>query len=377
MIREQQQTTAAGRDEEHPVGAAFARWGWAFGGVWLFFLVIPLYAAWTSLDQLWVRVLTTLCILGFAAMYIALVRHTTLLVARAEYARATRNGLIGLAVMVALMIGMCLGVGPRGLTGLPFLVTTPIYFLGWTWLLPMVIGLWGVTVALSWWAWGVSQSGFMWVIAVAVLILGLVSRRMEETRENHLAVEARLSLSEERDRMARDVHDVLGHSLTVVVMKTELARRLMDVDPERARAELDEVQDLSRQALAEVRATVGGLRVARLTDEIDAARDALEDAGIGAELPQDVSQVDPRHRIALAWVLREAVTNVLRHSRARTCRVEVGPESLAVVDDGRGMRGGREGNGLAGLRERVEQAGGTLTIGPGDDGKGTRLEVQW
>src|SRR5690606_543184 len=127
---------------------------------------------------------------------------------------------------------------------------------------------------------------------------------------------------EERERVARDVHDVLGHSLTVVSVKAELAERLVDVDPARARAELVEIQSLTREALAEIRATVSGLRVARLGDELVAARTALTGAGIEADLPENPDVVDPRHRIVVAWVLREAVTNVVRHSGATRCTVE-------------------------------------------------------
>jgi two-component system sensor histidine kinase DesK len=148
----------------------------------------------------------------------------------------------------------------------------------------------------------------------------------------------------------------------------------MDVDPARARAEVEQIHDLSRQALAEVRTTVGGLRVARLVDEVEAARTVLGDAGITADLPGDLDVVDPRHRIVLAWALREAVTNVVRHSGATRCSVTLGPDRLRVEDDGSGVHG-REGNGIRGLRERVTAAGGTLTLRPGETG-GTVLEVR-
>ena len=122
------------------------------------------------------------------------------------------------------------------------------------------------------------------------------------------------------------------------------------------------IQQLSRQALAEIRATVGGLRVARLDDELEAARSALGGAGIRAELPAGPQDVDPRHRTVLAWVLREAVTNVVRHSDASSCRVELASNVLRVVDDGRGLGNHPVGNGLRGVRERVEAAGGTLRV---------------
>ena len=204
----------------------------------------------------------------------------------------------------------------------------------------------------------------------------LVVRVLERRGAEHRALTDHLAVTTERERVARDVHDVLGHSLTVVTVKAELAERLVDTDPERAKAELAQIRDLTRQSLAEIRATVGGLRVARLTDQIASTHEALENAGISSELTGDPSAVDPRHRVVLAWSLREAVTNVVRHSSASTCRIELGSDFLTVDDDGEGLRGRREGNGLRGLRERVAFAGGTVEVGPGPSGEGTRLKVQ-
>jgi two-component system sensor histidine kinase DesK len=172
------------------------------------------------------------------------------------------------------------------------------------------------------------------------------------------------------------VHDVLGHSLTVVTVKAELAERLVDLDPERAKGELIEIQALSRQALAEIRETVGGLRQARLDNELASARTALAGAGIEAHVPDDPAAVDPRHRTVLAWVLREATTNVVRHSDADACWVELDTDRLTVRDDGRGLGGRPEGNGIRGLRERVEAAGGHLSLETGREGHGTVLEVR-
>ncbi len=199
--------------------------------------------------------------------------------------------------------------------------------------------------------------------------------RSTDRGEDYERMSRDLAIVEERERVARDVHDVLGHSLTVVTVKAELAERLVDLDPERAKAELAEIQALSRQALAEIRATVGGLRVARLGDELASARTALAGAGIEAHVPDDPSAVDPRHRTVLAWVLREATTNVVRHSDADACWVELATNRLTVRDDGRGLGGRPEGNGIRGLRERVEAAGGRLSLETGPEGHGTVLEV--
>src|SRR5699024_764142 len=174
-------------------------------------------------------------------------------------------------------------------------------------------------------------------------------------------------------RVARDVHDVLGHSLTVITVKAELAERLIDADPEQAKSELAQIQPLSRESLAEARATVAGRRVARLENEVQRARPPLAGAGIEADLPTDITTVDPRHRIVLAWVLRELVTNVVRHSAATTCRIRLGSSWLQVIDDGVGMGAGAAGHGLRGVADRIGR--GELTITGGDRGRGATVTV--
>nr|WP_246297215.1 histidine kinase [Janibacter cremeus] len=221
----------------------------------------------------------------------------------------------------------------------------------------------------------------VWPLLFLPLLIGgfgLLLRRITLSDERHQVVQRSLAVTAERDRVARDVHDVLGHSLTVVSLKADLAERLIDIDPERAKGELADIRSLTRQSLAEIRATVSGLRVARLADERESAATALRDAGIEAVLPQDGDIVDPAHRITIAWVLRESVTNVIRHSGAQRVEVAWGPSWLEVTDDGRGLRGRKEGSGLTGLRERVGQAGGRIEVEDGiagGAGPGTRVRV--
>jgi two-component system sensor histidine kinase DesK len=220
-----------------------------------------------------------------------------------------------------------------------------------------------------------SDSGFpaFFFLMVWPIIIGMVLVRVFTEGEQR-AHESRavLALVAERERVARDVHDVLGHSLTALSIKAELAGRLLDVDPERARAELASIQETARQALSEVRATVGGLRASNLEAELDAAPRVLVDAGIETTVLGEVADTDPRHRALLAWVLREAVTNVVRHAGARSVVIELGQRGLSVTDDGAGISR-PEGNGLRGMRERVADAGGTLTVH--DAQPGTRVAV--
>ena len=143
----------------------------------------------------------------------------------------------------------------------------------------------------------------------------------------------------------------------------------------RAAAEITAVQDLARGALADIRATVAGYRGVNVLAELAVARYALESAGIDAELPGTADLVPSRHRELFGWILREGVTNVLRHSGAAHCRVGLTASTVVVEDDGVGpVSGAAFGTGLAGIRERVGTAGGTLSIGISDMG-GFRLRV--
>ncbi len=197
---------------------------------------------------------------------------------------------------------------------------------------------------------------------IAARNLQLREREREAAEERQRELDEQLAVVAERERVARDVHDILGHSLTVMTLKSELAGRLVDIDPERAKAELAELHSMSRQALAEVRATVGGLRTPDLRTELASARTALTAAAIVADLPQAPEDLAPSRSALFAWVLRESVTNVVRHSGAARCSVSVEADRLEVVDDGCGIPDHAFGNGLRGLTERVEAAGGDLYV---------------
>jgi two-component system sensor histidine kinase DesK len=193
---------------------------------------------------------------------------------------------------------------------------------------------------------------------------------------------ARLAVSEERARFARDLHDLLGHSLSVIAVKAELAERLLERDPSRAAEHVADVKTVARDALGEVRDAVSGYRQPTLASELEGARMALQAAGIEAqleaadvELPADVEAV-------LAWAVREGTTNIVRHSGARSCRIMVRPGlaavSAEVVDDGEVREpvgtGTGTGTGLAGLRERAARVAGSVEAGPIPEG-GFRLLV--
>jgi two-component system sensor histidine kinase DesK len=189
----------------------------------------------------------------------------------------------------------------------------------------------------------------------------LAKLRMANDEIEHLAKVA------ERERIARDLHDVLGHTLSVIALKSELAGKLIDHDPQRAGKEIAEVEQISRQALSDVRDAIRGYHSQGLVAELAQAKTTLETAGLTVQCDAATTVKLPAvQESVLSLAVREAVTNVLRHSQARTCRVRLEQQNgscrLEIQDDGRGGENA-EGNGLRGMRERVEMLGGTMHRG--------------
>jgi two-component system sensor histidine kinase DesK len=194
-------------------------------------------------------------------------------------------------------------------------------------------------------------------------------RRANEEVE-HLAKVA------ERERIARDLHDVLGHTLSVITLKSELAGKLIDRDPQRAGKEIREVEEISRQALSEVRDAIRGYRSKGLAAELAQAKSTLETAGLTVQCDAATTMKIPAmQESVLSLVVREAVTNVVRHAQAHTCRMRLDQQNgscrLEIHDDGLGGFSS-EGSGLRGMRERVEMLGGTLNR---ETEAGTRLTI--
>lgn len=168
----------------------------------------------------------------------------------------------------------------------------------------------------------------------------------------------------ERERIARDLHDVLGHTLSVITLKSELAGKLIERDPQRAKTEIGEVEEISRKALSDVRDAIRGYRSKGLVAELAQAKTTLETAGLAVQCDAATTmKLPPVQESVLSLAVREAVTNVVRHAQARSCRMRLEQQNgscrLEIQDDGRGSSDG-EGNGLRGMRERVEMLGGTL-----------------
>ena len=236
-----------------------------------------------------------------------------------------------------------------------------------------------VPVAIPSWHDSLGAS-FGFVTPVAIPIVGLVVYAAAQLLQSNQALAqaradlARLAAENERFRIARDLHDLLGHSLTTITVKAGLARRLGETDPVRGLAEIAEVETLARQSLADVRAAVGSYRDVTLAGELATGRELLRAAGISADLPRAVDVVDPGQRELFGWAVREGLTNIVRHAHASSCAVRLSASSVEIVDDGVGAAAAPPGNGLSGLRERAAAVGGVVDAGPLQP-RGWRLRV--
>jgi two-component system sensor histidine kinase DesK len=248
---------------------------------------------------------------------------------------------------------------------------------GWLRGIPIIAGYCVIAAFAPRVIWGddvdLSTPGAIAIVSLAMYAFFAVLRSNAALAEARFQV-ARMATENERARIARDLHDLLGHSLTTITVKAQLAHRLSQTDPARAAAEIGEVEALTRSTLADVRAAVSGYRDVTLANELAAAREVLRAAGIAAELPGAIDAVELPDAQLFAWVVREGVTNVVRHSRASSCRVSLGQGYIEISDDG---VGGAQcaGNGLAGLGERVSAAGGRLVTGSAGQ-RGWRLRVE-
>jgi two-component system sensor histidine kinase DesK len=208
-----------------------------------------------------------------------------------------------------------------------------------------------------------------WPVVFVLIVGGInthysqVGRANARLRLAHDEIEHIAKLAE-RERIARDLHDVLGHTLSLVILKSELASKLAERDPERSREEIRDVERIAREALAEVRAAVSGYRTSGLDAEVQRARNTLSTAGVRLETDIATRKLPPAQEAVLCLALREAITNIVRHAGARSCRLTVACGdatcSLSIADDGRGGNA-PFGSGLSGMRERVDVLGGTLT----------------
>jgi two-component system sensor histidine kinase DesK len=373
------------------------RWRWFFSGIWLVYLIQPVADLFgTAHGVLW-PVGGVLLTLAFCVLYLPVLMFTD------SHPRQAGLGLAGLAVVASLM---CIIYG-SGWTSLWIYVSAASGMV-LTALLDRrraSLGVLVIAVLYLLFCWISHQDlGDTLAILLVVLLIGLsmIGFRLQITLMHELrqarGTVAKLAANEERLRLARDMHDLTGQSLSMITLKSELAAKRLSKLPasaerDAALTELGDIGAVSRQTLQDIREAVSGYRRPTLAIEVITARHALDAAGIDldddAELTLRSGTFDPDAEAVLAWCLREAVTNVIRHSRARHCRIRLaqhgGPQhasylSLEVTDDGRGFPGldpdHPAGSGLHGMSERLSAVGGRLSLGPAE-APGSKAPGTW
>jgi two-component system, NarL family, sensor histidine kinase DesK len=350
------------------------KYAWVWAAIWLAYLYQSFVDAWHQPEpaKRWLALaLVTLFSATFICSFAILPRLQRRLATPPNRAVWPPAGW-GIVVATGLVVtGAALGVGITAVLGQAHLAVFVFVAVMAVFLLP---GIWGpvavagliVTTVLAQllipgWAPDLSVQFQIFVGGLAMWGVVQIIKRNRELDAAHQEI-ARLAVEEERNRFARDMHDIVGHSLTVIAVKAELAGRLVRLDPDRAEAELTDVERLSREALGEVRTAVAGYRDVTLSAELANARTALSAAGIDADLPSAIDDVPAERRELFGWVVREGVTNVIRHSGASRCWVRISPSTVTVSDDGRSMSSVDGGHGLVGLRERAEALGGSLRV---------------
>lgn len=334
--------------------------------VWLVWMVA---APWLfERRQPWVFVATYASVVVFLVLY-----------QRAWFDR--RDRLVGYTVAIAVL---GLAIIPVN-TSWSYIIYAgsliPFCVLGWrgaAWLALLLALFYAVAIASGFAP--VMTLGCIFITSVVALLNGVYRVNLERDVELRLSQEEvrRLAVTAERERIGRDLHDLLGHTLSLVAIKSELAGRLVTRDPAGAMRELTEIERVARQALTEVREAVTGIRATALAGELASARLMLETADIALVVEGGATDLDADAEAALAMGLREAVTNVQRHARATCVHVRLatvdGRVRLDVRDDGRGGVRDR-GNGLAGMEERLAALGGTLEV-TSEEGRGTEVRMQ-
>ncbi len=360
-------------------GITFHLWR-LYQHAWLACLFFPFISLVSERTPLWHLVLGLLALLFFAASYTWLMwPHPASQGARVR-ARSRISSMLFVILSVLVLVfslvdgsaWLWLFIGTSAIAGVLLPMRSAFAAVVLFTLLPLfiTIGTHGGIAGIDWW----------WLIALMLLVRGLgldmigVARMGSAIRELHAARRelARMAVIEERLRLSRDLHDLLGQTLSMITLKSELARHLVTEEPERCTQELSDMERAARQTLREVREAVAGYRHPRLESELEGARQLLEAAGIDYQIDPLKEALPLAFDAVLAWTVREGVTNVIRHSRARHCRIQLtqknGTVWAEVLNDG-GRREqaestARPGLGLAGLRERVSALRGQMEAGP-------------
>lgn len=364
---------------------------WMIWVIWLPFL-IPDLVSWLQGHPTLPRIIATLIVLAF---FICFYLWTTLqnakrLLATPPVKQEEALAWLTAAIFIALSLSIAWLASEHRFAWLSPFIFTVAYIGGRfsiTRALLLIAVLVGCIVSAGWLI-GFSAvsigSALFYVVIVGLVVICLLrviiaSQELRAAREEI----ARLAVTAERLRIARDLHDLLGHNLSLIALKSELARRLLAVSPERAATEIGDIEQVARTTLQEVREAVASYRQPALASELEAAQEILAAAGIAYKYEgneQMLNGISPATEAILSWTVREGVTNVIKHSRAHHCIISLTRDEqtigVEIADDGRGLSSvsGDAGNGLHGLAERVKTLDGQFEAASRATG-GFRLAV--
>jgi two-component system, NarL family, sensor histidine kinase DesK len=343
--------------------AAIESGGLAFALPPVLFIAIPIIFAWTGAPG-GTALLVTVMLLAYGLLFV----YCTGI---GLYPQRVR--LVWFAVCTALLLAMIPLLGVNLLYMVMFQAMTHVLLLPWRWAVPTMVAMslavfvialaTGVYIAA-----GLAGMGMLMSWGIGYGIRQQVLQEQLEAAQERNAV---LAVAAERERIGRDLHDLLGHSLTSLTISAQLARRLLDTDPDAARTQLVHIETTVRQALSDVRATASGMQQVRAATEIASARTVLATVGIRAEVPTALPPLPDDRAELFGFVIREGVTNIVRHSGATRATITVDEDAVSVADDGVGIPEAAARSGLRGLEARIAVAGGRLRIDSG--GTGTTL----
>ncbi|APX34130.1 histidine kinase [Brachybacterium sp. P6-10-X1] len=345
--------------------AAVESGGLAFAPPPVVFVAIPIAFAWASAPGPWAA-LVTVAMLVYGLLFV----YCTGI---GLYPQPVR--LAWFTACTALLLALIPILGENVLYMVMFQAMTHVLLLPWRWALPTMIAMsltvfvialvLGIYVAA-----GLAGMGMLMSWGIGY---GIRQQVLQEELEAAQSRNAVLAVVAERERIGRDLHDLVGHSLTSLTISAQLARRLVESDPDAAREQLEHIEVTVRQALSDVRSTASGMQHVRAATEIASARTVLATVGIQAEVPTALPPLSDELAELFGFVIREGVTNMVRHSRATRATITVEEDSVTVADDGVGIADSAVRSGLRGLEARLAVAGGGLEIT--SDERGTTLRA--
>ncbi|MGP5012888.1 sensor histidine kinase [Glutamicibacter ardleyensis] len=349
------------------------RWGWMVAGVWIIFLVFPILDLLVEDYPLPTRIIGLSLVVLFAAIYLGAYAKYSWIVGQGGTDQRRAH-----VYFLMLCVIIVIGVPVTGLTAMglfPFITSYAAFLLTKKWTITTYAMVLVACFALPVFFGKFMDAIFLIGLNIVLMVVYLITVAAIIRSSDAERIRADFLVVAEQERVARDVHDGIGHSLTALNLKAQLALRLMDEKQyQQARGELVQLSELAVDALDSVRTTVQGLNRQDLDIELAELQHACNDNNLEFTVAGTAEQIPLQHRSHVAWILREAVTNVLRHAHASTVVLHIEPGQVSIDDDGDGCQANSPGHGIRGMQERARQFGASCTVGASRLG-GTSVQV--